>query len=505
MDLNSKLNGLLIQVKANSKIDAAYVITPEQFVELFKSSSKSKAFEACLELFKLKQFSLQNFFPLLNNFRNTFLLSEFTDYFASQLSSTNYFNNFATSFVDFARLNLVERQAARWQQNQILYAIHKTYVHRLMLETLQNHQFEIFKLQAQTPEERIYVKTPFFLGRGNFAEVFKAWLIDSVIPEPVVMKYVDKQKISENQKLFQSLVQEVNNLKVLNHPNIVKIYDAWQTEKHFIIVMELCRGGTLTKLIENYKRQNLQCPIWVIRPIIKQLFASIIYLHSRKIMHRDIKPDNILLADQFLEDSPPDVKIADFGFSRTLEDNQIAETFCGTGYFMSPETLNQQARFEADIWALGISIFQLITGKLLIIANSFEDLRITLQSETEPWLQKISDEARLNNWPDDLRDLLRAMLRKNIDKRIRSNQLLNHPFVNKPSTQTSTMEVSLAQASVQIISLQSEVSQLQVKLKAKEDELKVSIENQNDGFKKIEELTQQLLAIRRVVSSIPIK
>lgn len=147
-------------------------------------------------------------------------------------------------------------------------------------------------------------------------------------------------------------------LNGLNSQYIVNVFDCFKQANELVIVMEYCETS-----LENYVQQTpLSAPAIV--QLTKQILNGLMYLHQHNIIHRDIKPDNILLKSHGTGAFPFIAKIADFGVSKELSDqNELAKTFTGTQQFMAPETMRGEPYSRAvDIWALGCLVYQLAVG-----------------------------------------------------------------------------------------------------------------------------------------------
>ena len=142
------------------------------------------------------------------------------------------------------------------------------------------------------------------LGRGAFGKVNLA--MHKLVRKLVALKSLNKEQMYSNKDQKARLLKEVNLLLKLRHSAVVKIYETIETEKHVVIVMELCAGGDLLNYVR--KRRKLKEP--VAKKIFKQIIDGLCYIHSKNICHRDIKLDNILL------DGAGNVKIGDFGVSK---------------------------------------------------------------------------------------------------------------------------------------------------------------------------------------------
>ena len=193
------------------------------------------------------------------------------------------------------------------------------------------------------------------IGKGSFGTVSK--VKRKADGRVLVWKELNYGKMSEKEK--QMIVSEVNILRELRHPNIVKYYDRIidREKAKIFIIMEYCEGGDIATLIKNSKKEKSFIIEEVIWTIMAQMIAALSACHNRKegkILHRDLKPGNIFL------DSNSNVKLGDFGLSRVMNaDSYFAYTHVGTPYYMSPEQINDQKYNErSDIWSTGCILYE---------------------------------------------------------------------------------------------------------------------------------------------------
>jgi len=159
-----------------------------------------------------------------------------------------------------------------------------------------------------------------------------------------------------NQKLQQNLEAEITILQTLQHPNIVRLHDVQTTERHVYLIMELCPGGDLMRVIRSKGAQTEAQT----RYYLRQLAQGLRYLRDHYLVHRDLKPQNLLLSSTM-----PDavLKIADFGFARYMQQADMAETLCGSPLYMAPEILRfQKYDAKADLWSVGTIVYELLTA-----------------------------------------------------------------------------------------------------------------------------------------------
>lgn len=191
------------------------------------------------------------------------------------------------------------------------------------------------------------------LGEGGMADVYLAH--DSFLNREVAVKIL-RGKLSLDPVALLRFQREANAASRLNHPNIVEIYDVGDDEGQHFIVMEYIRGKTLKELIASRGAMDQQEAL----QIMDQLLAAIIEAHKNNIIHRDIKPQNILIKDDGT------VKIADFGIATVSDAVQLTQTdtVLGSVHYLAPELARGEvASFQSDIYALGITLYEMLTGK----------------------------------------------------------------------------------------------------------------------------------------------
>uniref|UniRef100_A0A914ZAB1 MAP/microtubule affinity-regulating kinase 3 n=1 Tax=Panagrolaimus superbus TaxID=310955 RepID=A0A914ZAB1_9BILA len=201
------------------------------------------------------------------------------------------------------------------------------------------------------------------IGKGNFAKVKLAKHIPTGME--VAIKIIDKTAL--NQSSLQKLFREVRIMKQLDHPNIVKLYQVMETEQTLYLVMEYASGGEVFDYLVAHGRMKEK----EARAKFRQIVSAVQYLHSKNIIHRDLKAENLLL------DSAMNIKIADFGFSNNFSVGSKLDTFCGSPPYAAPE-LFQGKRYdgpEVDVWSLGVILYTLVSGSLPFDGANLKELR----------------------------------------------------------------------------------------------------------------------------------
>ena len=255
-----------------------------------------------------------------------------------------------------------------------------------------------------------YYKIGRNIGHGAFGKVNIALHVLS--GHIVAIKSFNKIKKSFP---LNRIYYEIKLLKKLrNHKNIIKYFEHFETEKYFCIVMENISGGNLLNAIN--KMSKFSEPM--ARNIFKQLILTIKYLHNMSIVHRDIKPDNILLE---LDNT---IKLCDFGVSTQVKKGQLLTDSCGTPAFIAPEILKDKPYdpYMTDIWSSGVVLYIIISGFFPFRGSNETELRKNIISGKFP---------KLNDISDNLKDLLDKMLEINPDKRIYLDEILKHPWLNE--------------------------------------------------------------------------
>uniref|UniRef100_A0A493SXJ4 Serine/threonine-protein kinase MARK1 n=1 Tax=Anas platyrhynchos platyrhynchos TaxID=8840 RepID=A0A493SXJ4_ANAPP len=201
------------------------------------------------------------------------------------------------------------------------------------------------------------------IGKGNFAKVKLARHV--LTGREVAVKIIDKTQL--NPTSLQKLFREVRIMKILNHPNIVKLFEVIETEKTLYLVMEYASGGEVFDYLVAHGRMKEK----EARAKFRQIVSAVQYCHQKCIVHRDLKAENLLL------DADMNIKIADFGFSNEFTVGNKLDTFCGSPPYAAPE-LFQGKKYdgpEVDVWSLGVILYTLVSGSLPFDGQNLKELR----------------------------------------------------------------------------------------------------------------------------------
>ena len=251
------------------------------------------------------------------------------------------------------------------------------------------------------------------IGEGHYGECFEFISIKDS-KEIYAGKIIDKNKL-KGEKSLENIINEIKIQNSLDYPKIVKVEDKLEDDKNVFIVMELCQNKTLRNLIQKRKHLTeleVQCYMF-------QIIQGLKYMHYRRIIHRDLKPENIFLDDK------SDLKIGDFGYAVKLSSkDEKRKSILGTIFYCAPEVIDRKNydgySFKADIWSLGVIMYNLLTGIL-----PFFDTNDNIYS-------KIINGSF--SFPDDIeigkaaKDLIKQILEVNPKKIPDLNQILSHEF-----------------------------------------------------------------------------
>ena len=286
------------------------------------------------------------------------------------------------------------------------------------------------------------------LGKGSFGEVFLTKKVNG--KELYATKRMDRAEFDkpDNNK---RLLNEISILQKISHKNIVKLIEVKKTKSHLYIVTEFCNGGSLTDNLSKYVQIHRKAfSEEIVQYLMKQIVSAIYYLHMNKIVHRDLKLDNILLNFPNENDKAnlnmlkAEIKLIDFGFAtrlRTVNGN-LANTILGTPSNMEPHMLrdmeNQSPSLKGynekvDIWSLGTLCYEMLVGRMAFAGHSMEELYKKVKAGNYKLPLWLSKEAV---------SFINGMLQYDSNKRLSAFELLNHDFLKKNVKEFQTVDVN---------------------------------------------------------------
>ncbi|CAE8602832.1 unnamed protein product, partial [Polarella glacialis] len=248
------------------------------------------------------------------------------------------------------------------------------------------------------------------LGEGSYGTVSMCSHKDSL-----AVKSIAKKDIKQKER-FQ---QEIDLMKLLDHPNIIKLYETFEDRKNIYLVMELCTGGELfDRIIELQSFTEVQAAI-----VMKQILGGISYMHASKICHRDLKPENFLFTNKDpIEKST--LKIIDFGLASKFKEGGVLSTKAGTPYYVAPQVLAGAYNQSADLWSCGVIMFVLLVGYPPFHGETDNEVLAKVKSGRFHF-----EAADWKNVSEDAKYLIRQLLKMNPPERYTAEQALNHTWV----------------------------------------------------------------------------
>ena len=258
------------------------------------------------------------------------------------------------------------------------------------------------------------------LGSGSYGTVYlaKNVLKDNLVAIKVI------EKVPSNIIDDMEIKNEINILKSLSHPNIVKIYEFFDTAIDYYIVTEYCKKGELFEYINNkYSERQLAV-------LFYQVFSGLCYLHEKKILHRDLKLENLMISEIEKDINTGEeyfwMKIIDFGTAKIFERKKKEKEIIGSSYYIAPEVLKKNYNEKCDTWSVGVILYMTLTGIPPFDGETDDDIihriKIGKYSKTNKRFVEHSPEVI---------DLVNSLLEKNIDKRLSAKQALQHQWFKK--------------------------------------------------------------------------
>ena len=252
------------------------------------------------------------------------------------------------------------------------------------------------------------------IGEGNYGKIMKVRHLFS--NELRVIKEISKihllKGVSEN-----DIITEINILKSMDHPNIIKVYEFFSDENNIYIVKEYLKEGDL---FNNLTKLNMSETL--ICNILRQILSAVSYLHSKKVLHGDLKLENILIENDSLNLESVNIKITDFGCSKIFH-NKVCRKIIGTSYTLAPEILENEYNEKCDLWSAGVILYILLSETLPFKGTEKEIIeKIRIKTKVD------FDLDEFKNFSSDALDVLKSLLNYNYHERPSAIEILKHPW-----------------------------------------------------------------------------
>jgi len=274
--------------------------------------------------------------------------------------------------------------------------------------------------------ESVYDMDKKKLGEGSYGSVCKAK--HKALNVKRAIKTIPKAQM----KNIERFKQEIAIMKMMDHPNIIKLYESFEDHRNIYLVMELCLGGELfDRIIESGHFTEVQAAI-----LMQQIVRAIYYMHENRVCHRDLKPENFLfLTKDSIEKNL--LKIIDFGLSCQFEAGQVLTTKAGTPYYVAPQVLAGKYDHLSDMWSVGVIMYVMLCGYPPFFGETDAEVLSKVRLGNFSF-----NAADWKNISEDAKNLIRFLLKMNPRDRYTAEQTLNHEWIkNKaPKAQGVSLE-----------------------------------------------------------------
>ena len=258
-----------------------------------------------------------------------------------------------------------------------------------------------------------------YIGKGGFGRVYK--VRHKLSNQYRAMKII-KCKADNPHNNTAEIIKQINILKTLDHPNIIKVYEFYSTEKYIYIINELCTGGELfNKIVEvKYFTESTACFI------MRQLLSAVAYCHDKGVIHRDLKPENILIENSEEKDKEYfHIKIIDFGTCEILKKKKLTEQI-GTSFYIAPEVLKNGYNEKCDLWSCGVILYILLCGSPPFYGKNEKEIFQKILDGNVNFKHKI-----WNKISDDAKNLVIKLLQVDPSQRLSAAEALEDEWFKK--------------------------------------------------------------------------
>ena len=257
------------------------------------------------------------------------------------------------------------------------------------------------------------------IGKGTYGSVYESKNI--LFNNKVAMKIIPKDYRMDN----LLIKNEIDILKKLSHPNIVRIYEFYESNNCFYIINEFCPEGELYDYINNSTLNEQQLSV-----IFYQVLSGLIFLHENNIIHRDLKPENILISkkEKDLLDGEEYfwIQIIDFGTAKIFQTNKNEDLIVGSPYYIAPDVLNKDYNEKCDTWSVGVILYMFLVGRPPFNGESNEEIINSILTKDYD-----DNNQKLLTHSPEVRDLIKHLLNKDKNKRLSAREALNHEWFKK--------------------------------------------------------------------------
>ena len=257
------------------------------------------------------------------------------------------------------------------------------------------------------------------LGSGATSTVRIA--INKTTKEKFALKTIELHRLPPS--VVQSLYEEVNIMRALDHPNIIKIIETFVDFKRLYIIMECCTGGELFDKL--YDQPGAKFTEKKALELAIKMCSALNYLHQNKIIHRDLKLENFIFTTK---EDDGEVKLIDFGLSKAYLEGEHMRKVAGTSYYMAPEVLRGDYSEEADMWSFGVVMFMLLSGRCPFGGHTDEQIQDNVLRG-----KYVFKQAAWEGVSNEAKDFIKKLLVQDYKKRMTAAEALDHAWMRGES------------------------------------------------------------------------
>ncbi|CAD8053170.1 unnamed protein product [Paramecium sonneborni] len=261
------------------------------------------------------------------------------------------------------------------------------------------------------------------LGEGSYGQV--RLVQHKKTGQQRAMKQISKKKILKEQE--EAMFSEVSLLKNMDYPNIVKLFELYQDSQNYYLVTEYLNGGELLDKLTKLNTFNER----MAAEYMKQVLQALAYCHAQNIIHRDMKPSNIMLASP---DPQSKIKVIDFGTAKRYISGEAQTQVIGTPLYIAPEVIDKNYTEKCDIWSCGVILYQILTGKFPfdVKVSSLQQLFTNIKSGKYNFTTK-----EFTSLSYEAQELIKSMLQYDPNKRPSAQKILEDPWIKEKAREES--------------------------------------------------------------------
>ena len=276
---------------------------------------------------------------------------------------------------------------------------------------------KLVQLSTGTPLDNYQIEKQ--RGEGSYGTVCRVKHKDIGVHRAMKKIFSSDSKLEPEKE--KEILNEIEMLKSLDHPNIVKVFEFYNTKEGYYIITEYCRAGELFDRILSDAPFEESAAAY----IMYQILSAVFYCHNLSIIHRDLKPENILIESEEKDTGYLNIKVIDFGTAKIFNKNKTEKKVIGSAYYIAPEVLLSKYNEKCDIWSCGVIMYIMLCGKPPFAGDDDEILdkikKGKFDLKGDPW-GKVSAEAK---------DLIKHMLDMNNNSRISGQKAIQHKWFKK--------------------------------------------------------------------------